>query len=88
MVSEKLEGVLKPVARGHGGVSVCHSKNTCSLEIVRMPAPERVILPMQQHIGSPCTPVVKVGDIVGVGQLISDSDKFVSAQFTQLYQER
>lgn len=79
MVSEKLEGVLKPVARGHGGVAVCHSKNTCSLEIVRMPAPEQVVLPMQQHIGAPCTPVVKVGDIVGVGQLIGDSDKFVSA---------
>ncbi len=79
MVGEKLEGVLKPVAKGHGGVSVCHDKNTCSLEIVRMPAPEQVVLPMQQHIGAPCTPVVKVGDIVSVGQLIGDSDKFVSA---------
>ncbi len=79
MVGEKLEGVLKPVAKGHGGVAVSHHKNTSAHEIVRMPAPEQVVLPMQQHIGAPCTPVVKVGDIVSVGQLIGDSDKFVSA---------
>lgn len=79
MVGKKLEGVLKPVAKGHGGVAVSHHKNTAPQEIVRMPAPERVVLPMQQHIGAPCTPVVKVGDIVSVGQLIGDSDKFVSA---------
>ncbi|MEG1436448.1 MAG: RnfABCDGE type electron transport complex subunit C, partial [Oscillospiraceae bacterium] len=79
MVGEKLESVLKPVAKGRGGVAVSHHKNTSVQEIVRMPAPEQVVLPMQQHIGAPCTPVVKVGDIVSVGQLIGDSDKFVSA---------
>lgn len=79
MEGKNLEGVLKPVANGHGGVRVPHCKNTAELEIVRMPAPEQVILPMQQHIGAPCTPVVKVGDVVSVGQLIGDSDKFVSA---------
>lgn len=79
MVGEKIEGVLKPVANGYGGVYVSHNKNTANLEIIRMPAPDQVILPMQQHIGAPCIPVVKVGDIVSVGQLIGDSDKFVSA---------
>ena len=79
MASEKIEGVLKPVANGHGGVRVSHNKNTSGLEIVRMPIPERVILPMQQHIGAPCEPTVKVGDEVKVGQVIGDSDKFVSA---------
>ena len=34
---------------------------------------------MQQHIGAPCTPTVKVGDTVAIGQVIGDSDKFVSA---------
>ena len=46
---------------------------------VPMPAPSRVVIPMSQHIGAPCEPVVKVGDEVAVGQLIGDSDKFVSA---------
>lgn len=79
MEGKKLENVLKPVANGHGGVRVPHTKNTSAQEIVRMPAPQQVILPMQQNIGAPCTPVVKVGDVVSVGQLIGDSDKFVSA---------
>ncbi|MEG1178904.1 MAG: hypothetical protein RSD42_00670, partial [Oscillospiraceae bacterium] len=70
MVGEKLESVLKPVAKGRGGVAVSHHKNTSVQEIVRMPAPEQVVLPMQQHIGAPCTPVVKVGDIVSQGSTL------------------
>ncbi len=72
-------GVLKAVVKGRGGVNVSHSKNTENCKIVRMPAPEKVVLPMQQHIGAPCEPVVKIGDEVKVGQLIGDTDKFVSA---------
>ena len=44
-----------------------------------MPAPAKVVIPMQQHIGAPCEPVVKVGDTVAVGQLIGDTDKYISA---------
>lgn len=72
-------GVLTAVVKGRGGVNVSHSKNTENFAIVRMPAPAQVVLPMQQHIGAPCDPVVKVGDEVKVGQLIGDTDKFVSA---------
>lgn len=79
MKPEKMKGVLTAVRRPRGGVSVSHNKNTADMEPVRMPSPERVILPMQQHIGAPCTPTVKVGDSVSVGQVIGDSDKFISA---------
>ena len=75
----KETGILHAVARGRGGVRVPHRKNTAEMSVVRMPAPETVVLPMQQHIGAPCTPTVKVGDSVAVGQVIGDSDKFVSA---------
>ena len=34
---------------------------------------------MQQHVGAPCKPLVKVGDTVDVGQKIGDSDAYVSA---------
>lgn len=78
MTSEKNK-VIKAVKQVRGGVSVSHHKNTADCEVVRMPNPEKVILPMQQHIGAPCTPTVAVGDKVGIGQLIGDSDKFVSA---------
>ncbi len=71
-------GVLSAVVKGRGGVSVSHSKNTQDCKIVRMPPPEKVVLPMQQHIGAPCDPIVKIGDEVKVGQVIADTDKFVS----------
>ena len=44
-----------------------------------MPPPEKVILPMQQHIGAPCIPTVKKGDHVYVGTVVGDSDAYVSA---------
>ena len=34
--------------------------------------PKSVVIPMQQHIGAPCTPLVNVGDHVVVGQKIGD----------------
>lgn len=79
MGSINLDGVLKAVKQVRGGVAVSHNKNTADSEVVRLPIPDRVLLPMQQHIGAPCVPTVKVGDKVGVGQVIGDTDKFVSA---------
>ncbi|WP_367575622.1 electron transport complex subunit RsxC [Acutalibacter caecimuris] len=63
----------------HGGAPVPHHKNTWQAESVVMPPPARVVLPMQQHIGAPCKPVVKKGDHVYLGQLVGDSDAYVSA---------
>lgn len=73
------DGVLKAVKKVRGGVKVAHHKNTAETEVVRLPVPQKVTIPMQQHIGAPCEPLVKVGDKVAVGQLIGDTDKFVSA---------
>lgn len=70
--------ILKAVSKSAGGVFVEHHKITAESETVRMPIPEKVTLPMLQHIGVPCTPTVKVGDKVFVGQVIGDSDKFLS----------
>jgi len=36
--------------------------------------PAQVIIPMQQHIGAPCTPLVQVGDQVLRGQKIGDGE--------------
>ena len=74
-----VDGVLKAVKKVRGGVKVDHHKNTAESEVVRLPIPSKVVIPMQQHIGAPCEPVVKVGDEVAVGQVIGDTDKFVSA---------
>ena len=34
--------------------------------------PKTVAISMQQHIGGPCTPLVKVGDVVKKGQMVGD----------------
>lgn len=73
------DAILKAIGKVRGGVHPDHNKLTAEMESVRIAPPEKVVLPMQQHIGAPCTPTVKVGDIVGVGQVIGDSDKYVSA---------
>lgn len=75
----KASGILKAMAKVRGGVAVSHNKNTADMPAVRIPTPQRVVLPMQQHIGAPCTPTVKVGDQCYVGQVIGDSEAFVSA---------
>ena len=36
--------------------------------------PAQVVIPMQQHIGAPCTPLVQVGDKVLRGQKIGDGE--------------
>jgi electron transport complex protein RnfC len=69
----------KPISKIRGGAHVPHTKVTAEGGSVRMPAPPTVVLPLQQHIGAPCTPLVKVGDIVYVGQVIADTDAFVAA---------
>lgn len=78
MASDKPGAVLHPVKRGRGGIHVEHNKLTAEMDVVRIDEPERVVLPMLQHIGAPCVPTVAVGDVVAVGQTIGDSDKFMS----------
>lgn len=36
--------------------------------------PKQVVIPMQQHIGAPCSPLVQVGDTVKLGQKIADGE--------------
>lgn len=73
------DGILSAVKQVKGGVAVKHNKDTKDLAVVRIAPPDKVVLPMLQHIGAPCVPTVKVGDHVDVGQVIGDSDKYVSA---------
>ena len=62
-----------------GNTRIPHRKNTAQLSPVRMTPPREVLLPMDQHLGAPSVPVVKVGDEVKVGQLIADASGPVSS---------
>ncbi|HOQ07733.1 MAG TPA: electron transport complex subunit RsxC [Clostridiales bacterium] len=70
---------MTAIKRFRGGINPGHHKETAELETVKMPLPSKVVIPMQQHVGAPCVPLVKKGDRVLVGQKIGDSDKPVSA---------
>ena len=73
------EEILRPRKNIRGGIRLPHRKNTAETATVIMPPPEKVVIPMQQHIGAPCEPTVAKGDTVFVGTLIGDSQKYVSA---------
>ena len=63
-----------------GGVHPPSTKElSMDCTIKDLEAPQKVIIPLRQHIGAPCEPVVSVGDTVKKGQLIGKSDAFVSA---------
>ena len=56
-----------------------HKEYTNDKEITRLSWPDRVILPLNQHIGETVEPVVEVGEEVKRGQLIGELDEFWSA---------
>ncbi len=63
-----------------GGIHPPHAKKaTEHLPIVDFLDPKVVEIPMRQHIGAPCEPVVQKGDYVKVGQLVGSASSFVSA---------
>ena len=56
-----------------GGVHPKENKlYACDVPIREFPEPDVLIVPMSQHIGTPCRPLVKKGDLVKVGQKIGD----------------
>lgn len=56
-----------------GGIHINDKKITAKSQSVEIKPPERVAIPMLQHIGAPCKRLVEVGDNVAIGQLIGDN---------------
>ena len=52
---------------------------TQSLPIEEYPTPKEVFIPLQQHIGAPCKPVVEVKEEIKIGQVIGSTDAYVSS---------
>ena len=64
----------------HGGVHPPEYKErTRDLELEPFPVPDRVTVPLLQHIGSPAAAVVEKKDEVKKGQLIGEAQGFISA---------
>lgn len=62
-----------------GGIHPKERKISAGKAIQPLAIPDQVIIPLAQHIGAPCQPVVKRGDAVKVGSLIGKTVGFVSA---------
>ncbi len=57
-----------------GGVHPKENKwYACDKAVQDFPEPDILVIPMSQHIGAPCKPLVKKGDLVTVGQKIGDN---------------
>ena len=58
-----------------GGIHPKYNKEMSkTIPTVKVIEPKTVVIPMVQHIGAPCTPLVKVGDRVKKGQKIGDGE--------------
>ena len=59
----------------YGGVHPADKKSlSAGLALQRLEKPKQVIIPMSQHIGVACKPLVAVGDVVKKGQKIGDGE--------------
>lgn len=64
----------------YGGVHPAGAKAlTSDKPTKKLFIPKKVVLPLSQHVGSPASPVVAVGDTVSVGKLIAKPSGFVSS---------
>lgn len=62
-----------------GGVHPQENKLSAGQKIQQVALPEQVIIPLDQHLGAPATPIVAVGDQVKIGQPIAAPTGFMSA---------
>ncbi len=69
---------LKPTHSFTGGVHPEALKRTAGMPSMTCPLPKQVILPVKQHIGDACEPVVQVGDRVLRGQIVAKAQGYVS----------
>ena len=70
--------VMQMPFKFHGGVHPNYMKAP-DVPVTVIAPPPQVVLPVMQHIGAPCKPLVEVGDYVKMGQKIADNPAPVSA---------
>ncbi len=74
MKAHPFAGGVHPLKSSHHGKTL---SNESAISV--MPAPDIVAIPMVRVTGAPCTPLVKKGDSVKLGQCIGRSESYVSA---------
>jgi len=70
---------MKGLSTFKGGVHPPYFKElTSGKPLRRASLPKRVVIPLSQHTGKPAKPIVKIGDEVKTGQMIGESEGFIS----------
>ncbi|WJW76053.1 electron transport complex subunit RsxC [Thiohalobacter sp. IOR34] len=65
--------------RIHGGLHLeAHKAISTRHPVVELPPPQRLLFPLQQHIGEPAEPLVQPGERVLAGQMIARAHGYVS----------
>ncbi len=78
MLHTLLKSIQKSTRTFSGGIDPEMSKITAAAAIATSMQPQLYILPIKQHIGEACEPIVSVGDHVKWGQKIARSQGYVS----------
>jgi len=64
----------------HGGLHLDdHKAESCQKPIRELPLPDRLMLPLHQHIGRNAEPVVRLNEMVRKGQMVARASDYVSA---------
>ena len=70
---------MRQLFRFHGGVHPAeHKSESAAAPLARAGLPQRLVIPLRQHIGEPARACVAVGDKVLKGQMIGRADGYVS----------
>src|SRR4030067_3387344 len=65
---------------GGEGIKPTHRQSeTSSIPISEIKPPAKVVIPLSQHIGAPCEPLVKIGDLVKKYQKVGEAKGVVSS---------
>ncbi len=61
------------------GIHPDQNKISDNRRIEEVALPDKLVIPLSQHIGAQCSPLVKIGDKIEQFQKVGDSDSFVSS---------
>jgi electron transport complex protein RnfC len=72
--------MIKKLWKLQGGIKLPGFKSLSNTTgIKNLPIPPQLIIPLKQHIGAPAKPIVRVGERIYKGQIIAETNGYVSA---------
>ena len=74
------KSMIKKLWKLQGGIKLPGFKSLSNTSGIRnLPIPPQLIIPLKQHIGAPAKPIVGIGERIYKGQIIAETDGYISA---------